>query len=88
MYLSKLFSMCRCVFSVIEVNYIEDHSQYIDLLGYKMVMRYRTIASEEFLTIRKITYIILKRSNKKLTLNIKYFQCTADVQCIKMHFSA
>lgn len=23
--------------------YIEDHSQYIDLLGYKMVMRYRTI---------------------------------------------
>lgn len=68
--------------------YIEDHSQYIDLIGYKMVMRYRTIASEEFLTIRKIINIILKRSNKKLTLNIKYFQCTADVQCIKMHFSA
>lgn len=41
---------------------IEDHSQYIDLLGYKMVMRYRTIASEEFLTIRKFTNIILKRS--------------------------
>lgn len=44
--------------------YIEDHSQYIDLLGYKMVMRYRTIESEEFLTIRKITNIILRDQTK------------------------